>query len=89
MGPPPIALRIRAAASKAKARRVLRQFDEADRLQRRVKWQATKALVSIREMNAVAAPKLRTMSQSDSRRWSVELRMAEQILGRISKNGIG
>jgi hypothetical protein len=87
--PPPIALRIRSAAAKARARAVLRQLDESDRLQRRVKWQAAKALVSIREMDAIAQPKLRTLLQSDSRRWNVELRMVTQILRRIAENGVG
>ncbi|MGE5773903.1 MAG: hypothetical protein ACM3Z4_18055 [Hyphomicrobiales bacterium] len=64
----PISLRIRAHEATARARQLLREFDEKKNLQRRVRWQAMKAVVAIREMRAAAAPKLRTLSSSDSKR---------------------
>ena len=56
--PPPISLRIRASEATYRAREILRRLDEDDRLQRRVRWLAMKAIVSIREMSTVAAPKV-------------------------------
>lgn len=86
--PSPISLRIRNAEITHRARQVLRRLDEADRLQRRVKWQAQKALIAIHEMDSVAAPKLRSMPQSDRKRWEAEFQVVEQILKRISQGGV-
>jgi hypothetical protein len=86
---PPISLRIRRSAEATRsARKLLRELDEADLLQRRVKLQAAKALVALREMNALAAPKLGSMSRSSCERWSSEVRTATEILTRISQRGI-
>jgi len=87
--PAPISLRIRAAEANYRARKVLRTLDEADCLQRRVRWLATKAIVSIREMNSVAAPKLRSMYSSDRNRWQADCKLLESILLKISKLGVG
>jgi len=83
--PAPISLRIRAAEVNARARKILRERDEDDRLKRRVRWLAMKAIVSVREMNSVAAPKLRSMLPSDRDRWDVEYQLVESILLKISK----
>jgi hypothetical protein len=85
----PISLRIRAQEASARARQLLRDLDEKDRLQRRVRWQAMKAVVAIREMRAAAAPKLRTMSSSDSKRWLAEVESIESKLLRISRRDVG
>jgi hypothetical protein len=85
----PISLRIRAHEATARARQLLREFDEKENLQRRVRWQAMKAVVAIREMRAAAAPKLRTMSSSDSKRWLVEVESIESKLLRISRRDVG
>jgi hypothetical protein len=86
--PPPISLRIRSAEATDRARKLLRRLDEDDRLQRRVRWLAMKAIVSIREMNGVAAPKLRSMYASDRDRWQAQSKLAESILLKISKLGV-
>ena len=85
----PISLRIRAHEATARARQLLREFDEKENLQRRVRWQAMKAVVAIREMRAAAAPKLRTMSSSDSKRWLAEVESIESKLLRISRRDLG
>jgi hypothetical protein len=85
----PISLRIRHAEATARARKILRNLDEADRLQRRVRWLAMKAIVSIREMGSVAAPKLRSMYSSDRDRWLSDCKTVESILLKISKRGVG
>lgn len=87
--PPPISLRIRAREATYRARKVLGRLDEDDRLQRRVRWLAMKAIVSIREMSIVAAPKLRSMYSSDRDRWQAECKLVESILLKISKRGVG
>jgi hypothetical protein len=85
----PISLRIRAHEANARARQLLREFDEKENLQRRVRWQAMKAVVAIREMRAAAATKLRMMSSSDSKRWLAEVQSIESKLLRISRRDVG
>lgn len=75
----PISLRIRASEVTADARRLLRRLDEKDRLQRRIKWMALKALISVGEMRRDAA----TLKSGD-RRWHAEVKVIESILSRIS-----
>jgi hypothetical protein len=87
--PAAISLRIRHAEATHRARELLRRLDEADRPQRRVKWLATKAIVSIREMNRVAAPTLQSMYYKDRDRWQAEYKQVESILPKISKRGVG
>jgi hypothetical protein len=79
--PIPISLRLRSAEASGRARKILRELEERDRLQRRVRWLAVKALVSVREMRIVA------MKSSDRRRWG-EFDQAEAILLKISKRGV-
>jgi hypothetical protein len=86
--PPAISLRLRADAANFRACRILRERDEADLLQRRVKWLATKSLISVREMNRVAAPKLRSMVFNQRDGWDVEYALIESILVKISKVGV-
>jgi hypothetical protein len=86
--PPPISLRIRSAEATRNARQLIRKLDDADLLQRRVKVQAAKALVALHEMNALASPKIRSMSRSNSEHWSSEVRKVEAILTRISQRGV-
>jgi hypothetical protein len=71
-----------------RARQVLNRLNEAEQLQRRIKWQATKALIAIHHMQRAAAAKLATLSQSDRARWSSECRVVEQILERIKNRGV-
>jgi hypothetical protein len=85
----PISLRIRSVEATARARQLLRRLDEDDRLQRRVRWLAMKAIVSIREMKSVAAPKLESMYATDRDRWQAECKKVESILLKISKRGVG
>jgi hypothetical protein len=87
--PAPISLRIRGAKVIYRARQTLRGLDEDARLQRRVRWFATKAIVSLHEMNSVAAPKLRSMYSSDRDRWLAECKRVESILQKISRHGVG
>ena len=87
--PAPISLRIRSAEATNRARKLLHRLDEDARLQRRVKWLATKAMVSFREMNSVAAPKLQSMYYRDRDRWRADYKLVESILLKISKLGVG
>jgi hypothetical protein len=80
--PAPISLRIRSAEATRNARKLLDKLEKADLLQRRVKWQASKALVAISEINSFAGSKLQR-SGSDS-----DLRKVTEILTRISRRGI-
>jgi hypothetical protein len=82
-------LRIRHAEVSDCARKLLHTLDEDDRLQRRVRWLAMKAVVSVREMSTVAAPKLRSMYSSDRDRWQAECKLVETILLKIRKQGVG
>jgi len=75
----------RAAASIYRARTLLDELDAEDRRQRRVRWLAIKAVVSIREMRAVAA---QTRWFSDRKQWEEEYRLVESILLKISKRGV-
>jgi hypothetical protein len=86
--PAPISLRIRSAEVTRRAREILRKLEEDDRLQRRVRLLALKAIVSIREMNRVAAPKLRSMLATNRDRWLAECKLVESILIKISKLGL-
>jgi hypothetical protein len=86
--PVPISLRIRNDEVNYRARELLRRLDEDDRLQRRVRWWATKAIISIHEMSTVAAPKLKSMQPSDRDRWRAECQLVESILVKIIKRGV-
>ena len=81
--PPPISLRLRAAEVNRKARETLARLNEADRLRRRVRFLAVKALISIREMQT----ELRSMSAGDRGRFEADCKLAKSTLQRISKTG--
>jgi hypothetical protein len=85
----PISLRIHHAEVNARARRLLRRLDDEANLQRRIRWLSVKALISVREMRTVAAPKLASMSSSSRDRWQAEVQSIEKILLKISKQDIG
>jgi hypothetical protein len=87
--PAPISLRIRSAEATVRARQLLRRLDEDDRLQRRVRWQAMKAMIAVRAMSGVASPKLRSMLSSDRHCWEADIKRIELILLKISKRGVG
>ena len=82
--PPPISLRIRAAEVNTRAREVLARLNEADRLRRRVRFLAVKALVSIQEMQT----DLRAMSAADRGQFERNCKVAKSMLRRISKTGV-
>ena len=84
----PISLRIRNAEANAHARKVLRHIDEDLRVQRRVKWLATKARVVLSEMSSAAAPKLRSMPSADRDRWQSDVQRVTSILAGISERGV-
>jgi len=83
-GPATISLKRRNAEVMGRAHAVLDRLDEADRLQRRVKWQALKAIIALRDMRAVAT---QTSSFND-RAWEEEYRLVESILLKISRRGV-
>ena len=87
--PAPISLRIRNAEATYRARKILRRLDEDDRLQRRVRLLAMKAIISIREMSSVAAPKLKSICSSSRDRWQAECKRVKSILVKISERGVG
>lgn len=72
--PVPISLRLRTATeSNRYARDLLARLKHEELLQRRVRWQATKALISIHEMTSL-------MSPSDRDRWRAECERAQSFL---------
>jgi hypothetical protein len=81
---PPISLRIRRSAEATRsARRLLRELDEKDRLERQIKHAAARAICAIHKLEAVAAPKLCLMSHTSAERWTAEMRKAVEILKRV------
>ena len=84
----PISLRIRAAASTRRARRLLQRLEAEDLQQRRIRWLATKALIAIRELNSVAAPKLKSMDWVSREDWQKNYSLIESILEKIKKRGV-
>ena len=84
----PISLRIRAAASTRRARRLLQRLEAEDLQQRRIRWLATKALIAIRELNSVAAPKLKSMDWISRDGWQKNYSLIESILEKIKKRGV-
>lgn len=83
----PISLRIRAAASTRRARRLLQRLEAEDLQQRRIRWLATKALIVIRQLNDVAEPKLKSMDWSSRDSWQRNYSFIESILEKIKKRG--
>jgi hypothetical protein len=84
----PISLRLRASEATADARKLLRRLDENDRLQRRAKWHAVRALVELQKLRTVARPALKSLFTSDAARWESDCARVEQILRRISERGV-
>jgi hypothetical protein len=84
----PISLRLRSIEATAHARKVLRRLNEDDRLARRVRWHAVRAMVELRKMRSVARPALKTLFASDAKRWESECKLVEQILLKISERGV-
>jgi len=82
--PPAISLRIRAAEINTRARELLARLEEADRLRRRVRALALKALISIQEMET----DLRSMSPGERNRYETSCRVARLALKRLSKANI-
>ena len=84
----PISLRIRAAASTRRARRLLQRLEAEDLQQRRIRWLATKVLIVIRQLNDVAEPKLKSMDWSSRDSWQRNYSFIESILEKIKKRGV-
>ena len=77
----PISLRVYQTAVTVRARKLLRELDEKDKQRRRVKWQATKALISIREMASL-------MSAADRELCRAECEQTIAFLEKIKKRGV-
>jgi hypothetical protein len=86
--PDPISLRIRGAASTRRARRLLQRLEAEDAQQRRLRWLATKALVAIRELNAIAEPKIKAMGFVGRESWQRDFSFVEQVLEKIKQRGV-
>jgi hypothetical protein len=84
----PISLRIRAAEATANARALLRRLDESDTAQKCTKLHAARALSAIHKMDAVAQPKLRTLSRGGREDWEAQLQSIKRVLTRIIARGI-
>jgi hypothetical protein len=84
----PISLRLRPDEVNQRARALLRRLDNELLLQRRVKLFAIKALSAIYQMDAAAAPKLRSMSASDRDRWQADRQLIVSRLQKISSRGV-
>ena len=85
--PNPISLRIH-RQSVARARRLLQRLEVEDLQQRRIRWLATKALIAIRELNSVAAPRIKSMDWVGRRDWLKNYSLIESILEKIKKRGV-
>ncbi len=84
----PISLRVRSDAAMRRARGTLLRVSEDELLRRRIKWLATKSIISIRELVAVAGPELERISPSDHRRWRAECDRIEAFLQKIKVRGV-
>jgi hypothetical protein len=78
-------IRIRAAEVNWRARKTLERLEDEDALQRRVRWLAVKALVSIRELNTTAA---QSKHASDRTRYQADCKLVESILLKISGRSV-
>jgi hypothetical protein len=85
--PNPISLRIR-RQSVVRARRLLQRLEAEDLQQRRIRWLATKALIVIRQLNDVAAPKVKAMGWSSRESWRKNYEFIESTLEKIKKRGV-
>jgi hypothetical protein len=87
--PDPISLRIGASESTRRAARaLLDKLDEDERLQRRLRLLALKAIRLVCELESLAAPKLKSMRSNDRVRIEGECRLVQRILQKISERGI-
>ena len=84
----PISLRLRSHEVTDRARALLRRLDKESLLQRRVKLFAIKALSAIYQMDAAAAPKLRSMSAGDRDRWQADRQLIVSTLQKITRRGV-
>ncbi len=86
--PAPISLRIRNAEVIRHARYTLNRLAGEDQLDRRIKWQATKALIAVRELSSAAAPQLGKMLPGDRARWRAECERVRSFLEKIKDRGV-
>jgi hypothetical protein len=86
--PPPISLRLRNVEVNRRAHALLLRLSEDELLQRRIKWQARKALISVREMAALATPQMGKMLPSHRARWQAECKQLQSLLEKIKSRGI-
>jgi hypothetical protein len=77
---PPISLRLSNAETLRRARDLLAQFKQGELTKRRIKWQATKAIVSVLEME-------RLMSADERARWRTECETVRAFLKKIMDRG--
>jgi hypothetical protein len=77
---PPISLRLNNDDSLRCARVLLARLKQDELVKRRIKWQATKALISFREMEGL-------MSADERARWRTECKMVQSFLERIMERG--
>jgi hypothetical protein len=84
----PISLRIRAAASTRRARKLLQRLEAEDLQQRRIRWLATKALIIIAQLTDVAEPKLKSMDWTSRESWQKNCLVIQSILEKIKKRGV-
>jgi hypothetical protein len=84
----PISLRLRHQEVSSRARALLQRLDKELLAQRRVKLFAAKALSAIYQMDAAAAPKLRSMSASECDRWRADYQLLTSVLLKISRRGV-
>lgn len=80
----PISLKLRPHELTARARLLLKRFDD----EQRVKFLASKALSAVYEMEPVAAEKLRSMSADDRDAWQADYKSLVEVLRRIQKRGV-
>jgi hypothetical protein len=85
--PPPISLRLRSDVATRHARSTLLRLSEDELLGRRIKWQAMKAIIAIRELAAVTGPEIERISRSEHSRWRKEIAQIEAFLGKIKSRG--
>jgi hypothetical protein len=83
--PPPISLRLSARESTVRARRLLATLRAEDRVQSKVRLQATRAWLAVLALGEAAAPK---MKQSENDRWRKNYDFIEKTLQEISRRGI-
>jgi hypothetical protein len=84
----PIFVRIRATEANRRARKTLSRIEANDRLQRRARWAAMRAVVEVRKLRTIAGPQLQSMLPTDRKNCLERCKLIEKLLMEIRVRGV-